>query len=159
MVLAEGQGPWGKVVVGERTPLSLVSGPPWLTPEPLVGLEVIRRWRPHHPSNHQGGDPWGIWFLWDPHTSCKINKWLGLYIIQKIYFYLSFIFLIYVPVYSPPFRSCWSSNEFLCYLRGTNAHILQFGSHNLQSRDLEKSSLGILFVSTIQNPCGSIFGL
>ncbi|XP_044347170.1 uncharacterized protein [Triticum aestivum] len=55
--LRRGRAPEEKWWLGRRTPLSLVSGPPWLTPEPLVGLEVIRRWHPRHPSNHQVLDP------------------------------------------------------------------------------------------------------
>ncbi|XP_044408699.1 uncharacterized protein [Triticum aestivum] len=43
--------------LGRRTPLSLVSGPPWLTPEPLAGLEVVSRLRPRHQSNNQVLDP------------------------------------------------------------------------------------------------------
>ena len=44
-------------MVGERTPLSLVSGPPWLTPEPVAGLEVVSRLLPIHQSNNQVLDP------------------------------------------------------------------------------------------------------
>ena len=35
---------------GRRTPLSLMFGQPWLTPEPLAGLEIVRCRRPRHPT-------------------------------------------------------------------------------------------------------------